>query len=499
MNKVRVEMLFMILKGQGKVKLSALKSLMYNGPSKRVLRSNIDHINDFLKARELAELVVYRNDDVEYTGNTEQRKRALHLILNQVGMDYYGYRLGSKERVRVIVCYMIERGNYVSCKDLCTVVHVSRATLYSDMKRCRKITAEYGLNLLSRPSMGYIIRGHEWDKREALCRLKKRWCEKDELTYSEYRPILSQLEEKEGFVFSDRGYTETLRYIDISLERIRKGFEIDVIPDVYKDVSIATCERSKYIWGLLTSKVKLIPSEKEIVNLEIRLRMSGKIASKSICVHGDAVDLSDSFMEKILQTGRALRCTEESKARLYAFMETMFYGVNREYSSNPMVEKMILRAYPDVVEAVYKAKRKLERSLNRNISKREIYQLILFATSMVKSSNCEGQVPKVLIVCDGSPGEVDLLHSQVRRLFFVDIIGVIGGHAITRYKNKDINLIISTVPLALNSDGIPVVYVTPYLNCREVGNIQSNLFECECMFHDFQCGDVAAVGAKDGV
>lgn len=475
MNKKKAEILFLLLKCSDTMTLSDLWAFSSYESSIRTIRSDINHINDFLREHKLAELAIHRDGKVEFTGDEPQRQQALHVLLNQ--MDYYKYRLGSQERARVLTCHMIQASGYVNHKELCSVVYVSRGTLYADMQQCAKIAAEYGLTLSSRPSKGYIMEGSEWDKRQALYKLQKRWSEKDESTYSDYKPILSQLEDQEKIVFSDRGYLETLRHIDISLDRIRNGYILDAIPEAHRHISVSTCDNAVFVWAHLTEKFQLTPTEEEIIALEIRLRMCGRIDGRPSCISDGVMEAANEFIESISPPGQLLKCPAESKNNLCMFLDTLFYGVNEEYSANPLIEKTVFSEYPEVNRAVEDARQALEKRLGRKLSPEEFYQLLLFAVSILESASRETLIPRALLVCDGGPGEADLLSSQVKRLFPVDIIDVTAEHAAGRsgYKHAA-DLIITTV--APGSADVPVIHVSPILTLVEIRKIQECLLEC---------------------
>ncbi len=100
MNKKKADMLFVVLKCQTPVALSDLWARSSYASSMRTVRSDINHINDFLQENGLAGLTVYRDGRVAFSGSEAQRQQALHVLLNR--MDFYKYRLDSQERPRVL-------------------------------------------------------------------------------------------------------------------------------------------------------------------------------------------------------------------------------------------------------------------------------------------------------------------------------------------------------------------------------------------------------------
>lgn len=475
MNKKKAEMLYMLLKCREPVALSDLQALSSFESSMRTIRSDINHINDFLVENRLPGLTVHRDGKVEFSGDEQQRQFALHVLLNQ--MDYYKYRLNAQERARVLTCYMIRADGYVNHRELCAEVYVSRGTLYTDMRRCAEIAAEYGLTLSSAPSKGYILEGAEWDKRRALYRLQRRWSEKDEASYSDYKYILNRLEERENFVFTDRGYLEMLRYIEISLERIRSGYMLHDIPQTKgcRSIPLRECKGGAYVWEHLSAKFDIIPTPEEIIALEIYLRISGRVAARRKILPSGLQTALEDFFACISREMMPVQCPQETYAELSMFLGSLQFGSNEEYTPNPIIQQALEAEHPGIARTLTVAAPVLWEWLGRPLTQGETYQLMLFTASVLKYSQPVRHIHRVLLVCDGGPGKAEYLRAQLKQLLSVKVVGVTAAHAVARFEAAGADLVISTVPL--DCGRIPVIQVPPVLTRMDVKRILEGVIE----------------------
>ena len=478
MNKKKAEMLYMLLKCREPVALSDLQALSSFESSIRTIRSDVNFISDFLQENKLPGLTVHRDGKVEFPGDEQQRQFALHVLLNQ--MDYYKYRLNAQERARVLTCCMIWADGYVNHRELCAEVYVSRGTLYTDMRRCAEIAAEYGLTLSSAPSKGYILEGAEWDKRRALYRLQRRWSEKDEASYSDYKYILNQLEERENFVFTDRGYLEILRYIEISLERMRSGHMLHDIPQTgdCRSIPLRECKGGAFVWEHLSTKFALIPTSEEIIALEIYLRVSGRVAARRKVMPAGLSAALEAYFAEISRKMRPVQCPQEAYAELSMFLGSLQFGSNEEYMPNAAILQSLESEYPGIGRNVSAAMPILEAWLGRKLSQGEYYQMTLFTSAVLRYSQPVQRIQRVLLVCDGGPGKVEYLRAQLKQLASVEVIGVTAAHAVARFNPMEVDLVISTVPL--DHGQVPFVQVPPVLTRADVKRILGSVLDNIC-------------------
>lgn len=125
--------------------------------SNRTLRNEIKEINAFLDERNLPEIKTIRNRGMRL--NLEQKERELlDACLDEKNEFNY---LNREERIfdLILAFSLSEQPVFLYQKE--SDYQISKSTMDEDMRRVRTILLEYGIEVLSIPKQGIILKGSE--------------------------------------------------------------------------------------------------------------------------------------------------------------------------------------------------------------------------------------------------------------------------------------------------------------------------------------------------
>ena len=123
--------------------------------SKRSVYYDIRKINEWMEAQHLSELVVERKKGIRIDDEQKAMIRAgLKMIPSELA-----YVFTPTERVKIIICSILQRNRNLFLDDFMDFCQVSRNTTISDVKEAGRIISEYQLQLIYENGKGYHIKG----------------------------------------------------------------------------------------------------------------------------------------------------------------------------------------------------------------------------------------------------------------------------------------------------------------------------------------------------
>ena len=147
------EMLKYLLYQDGYTSITQLAEEM--NISKRSVYYDIRKINEWMEAQHLSELVVERKKGIRIDDEQKAMIRAgLKMIPSELA-----YVFTPTERVKIIICSILQRNRNLFLDDFMDFCQVSRNTTISDVKEAGRIISEYQLQLIYENGKGYHIKG----------------------------------------------------------------------------------------------------------------------------------------------------------------------------------------------------------------------------------------------------------------------------------------------------------------------------------------------------
>lgn len=146
------EMLKYLLYQDGYTSITQLAEEM--NISKRSVYYDIRKINEWMEAQHLSELVVERKKGIRIDDEQKAMIRAgLKMIPSELA-----YVFTPTERVKIIICSILQRNRNLFLDDFMDFCQVSRNTTISDVKEAGRIISEYQLQLIYKMEKGITLR-----------------------------------------------------------------------------------------------------------------------------------------------------------------------------------------------------------------------------------------------------------------------------------------------------------------------------------------------------
>ena len=147
------EMLKYLLYQDGYTSITQLAEEM--NISKRSVYYDIRKVNEWMEAQDLPELVVERKKGIRIDDEQKAMIRAgLKMIPSELA-----YVFTPTERVKIIICSILQRNRNLFLDDFMDFCQVSRNTTISDVKEAGRTISEYQLQLIYENGKGYHIKG----------------------------------------------------------------------------------------------------------------------------------------------------------------------------------------------------------------------------------------------------------------------------------------------------------------------------------------------------
>lgn len=441
------------------------------GVSRRSIYYDICKINEWLDERNIEQLEPERGKGIFISA--ENKEKILDALEEKEYEDYYQFL--PSERVKLIICSVIHSSQAVYIEQLIDLCHVSRNTVFGDIKVAVQRLHEYSLELNYEPKSGYYITGDPIQVRALFI-----------LYYEELRylcaggliPFLSRQSVQEYY---DKlcSLKDELRieYVEGSLDALAL-----LLPVMYKSkdkLEFSGLKRSELYDSLEYQMVcKYFPDMRNEEQIYLSLHLLGsRLSIATDEIFEKRSDQSIYVITKALVTEfEKTACItfvnrDELERALFLHISASMYRYQYGIQfGNPMCEDVI-REYPHLFEITKYVSVYLGKMIGLPIPDSEVAYLALHFGAFMKPSENTGSHLKILIVCTNGVSTGNMLKHEIQNLLpNAEITGVTAASALTDAQ-QDCDLIISTVKIR---SLVPVLVVHPILTEEDRIYILSN-------------------------
>lgn len=442
------------------------------GVSRRSIYYDICKINEWLDEHNIEGLEPERGKGIFIT--SEEREK-IFAALEKKEYDNY-YQFTPSERVKLIICNVIQSGKAVYIEQLIDLCHVSRNTVFGDIKIVIQRLHEYNLELNYEARCGYYIKGDAIQIRALFI-----------LYYEELRPLCIS-----GLIpFLDRSSVQDyydklcllkdelrIEYVEGNLDALAL-----LLPIMYRNLDnlqFPGLKRNELFDSLEYQMVcKYFPDLRNEEQIYLSLHLLGsRISVATDEIFEKKSDQSIYVIAKALVTEfEKTACItferrEELERALFLHICTSMYRYQYGIQfGNPMCDD-IVREYPHLFEITkYVTSVYLEKMIGLPIPDSEVAYLALhFGAFMKTAENAQNHL-RILIVCTNGVSTGNMLKHEIKNLLpDAEIVGVVAAPALADVQEK-CDLIISTVRIR---SMIPVLVVHPILTDEDRIYILSN-------------------------
>lgn len=423
--------------------------------SKRSVYYDISKINEWLEALELSQLVVERKKGIRID---EEQKAMIRAGLKMIPSEL-AYAFTPIERVKIIICSILQRNRNLFLDDFMELCQVSRNTTISDMKEAGKLISKYQLQLIYENGKGYHIKGDLVRKRSI---------------YFSYFSSISDLYKKEILPLDAPDKVE--HFLD-RLKDIENALDVQYVQGTLYTIAVffSTIDNRTDVVEFSEKEKKEIMDTKEYEMVSMRFPELNENEQLYLALHllGSRMQsIPVDFMEehsgqesqrlsKILVDAfsriagvRFLKEKELTKALAAHLKISMYryrYGIQL---ANPMLEN-IKSEYGDLFELTARACRYLEKEIGVPIPESEIAYITLHFGAFISAGQEKENKLRILIVCPNGVSTANMIWSEIQTL--VPDADVVDVCSLKEYDGvHDYNVVISTIIIENEKDLILV-------------------------------------------
>ena len=291
--------------------------------SNRMIRYDIDAINNYLRKYNINEIEKKPNSPIKLNITKEEKESIENLIKN---LNIQTYILSNNERCGILLYELLSLNNECTYSYLQEKLLVSKSTIVSDLKKAKEWLKQYDISIVKSSNKGILIEGLEVNIRRAMAdllitnneynimiTLEKLYTKENSDTIKNFRKIQlssSNIEYIKGLVrelessfgtFSDNDFMNIVIYIYIIVNRnIDKRFIDD---NIYKSIEVEYTKEHIGVCKLiekLNDKFSLNINKQEICYLSSIILSSSK-NNKNIFESKDYLEASSLANSIILQ------------------------------------------------------------------------------------------------------------------------------------------------------------------------------------------------------
>lgn len=469
--------------------------------SERTIRYDLNKIDDWLKSNGLEPL--YRIPGKGITAYQKQKKLIRDLLKN---IDGYSYVNSTEERKKIIALKLLESTKPITLNDLEDELFVSKNTIIKELKVLKEWFKERGVNLVSKPRIGYFLEGMENMKRRAVKELMTEIFEKDMAVdiikaingrvkvdsgiSKEIKSLFKDLDinyieacvrytekllEKE---FTYESYVNLVTHIAIAIKRLRDNKEIKMSPcNLSKIKEFTEFKAAESMAEKLEKKFNIKIPEDEIGY--IAMHLVGTKVQKDLNNQYEKESISEMAWDLINNFEKEYKIVLSDKDKLFKnlilHLRPAVYRMKFDIKiHNPLLNE-IKHRFKRVFDTTKKIIKNIKVKYDISFTEDEIgYIAMHFGSALHLQSKFKGRKFNVLVVCGSGVGTAKLLEAQLKIKFpQINIVDTISSLDTEKYVNRNIDFLISTINI--ESKFFKTIVVSPLLNTKDCQLIQNTL------------------------
>lgn len=446
--------------------------------TERTIRNDIKSINKLLEDYQ-ASIV----KDKEGLYKLEIIDKDLFKKFEQEEMENFTFDYSEPEnRIKYIALKFLFSENYIKLEELMEQMYISRSTIQNDMKETREILNKFNLDFITKPNYGMKIVGSENEIRNAISAIlydiNKNSFNKTYMDSSNlfdkynldiiYKIVVNNINESE-IKLSDIALKNLVVHIAIAIKRISMNqyFDNHIEIDIEKNNEFKIAEK---IVDDLEEKFKIDFPMDEVYYITMHL-----MGTKLIIKKNNETKISD-YDKKIIELSKEIISEVNNKisfdilndnellSSIILHLKPAIYRYkNKMLIKNPLLAS-IKYNYPQAYEASFTASKVIENRLGIIFNEDELGYIAIHFGAAIERAKLNIKPINTLLVCTTGIGSSRLLKYKLESIFSnqLNIVDTTEFYNINKYKDKNIDLIISTVPIS-SEINIPTIFIQDIL------------------------------------
>lgn len=379
----------------------------------------------------------------------------------------------------------------------CHKYGISEKTLSADLNTITDLLAHFHLDLIRKPGLGIYVSGSEISLRRAFSNVIRKEMTESNISQALHRrelpascrkvpfldvdfflilsDLLSAVEEELHLYFPDQDYISFLLYLTITMQRIEHGHTVTDLPNKFEDIYLEPeYAVAEYLMDAIKKELGTAVSSIEICWISIALtgahiwptEKNNFTETPQINLYQLILDIVSGVCDELhVDLMRDRNLISDLSNHLRPMIGRLRAGIPID---NPLLSIM-KEEYREIYTACCSAKKCLRAELGiQDVPESEIGFLTMHFGAALERLNMLNQRIKAVVVCPSGIGTSRLLAATLKKEY--PDLQLLGTHSILSLdpidlSNKNVDLIISTVPLAID---YPNVQVSPILNKQDI-------------------------------
>lgn len=481
------------------------------GVSKRTTQRELEYISSYLKGYEI-KYFSKTGVGIWLEGTKEEKKRFLSFLCQNESLDVPGKE---ERRKRLILEILKEKGLkklfYYSSQ-----FGVSEATASTDLEAIGEWLSGFGLDIKRKPGSGVYVEGTEENYRRAIrefiysnldTRLLRESYESTDEIPGEYgyaiksgmdgildenimkkvMECINNIDDGRIVSLTENSYMGLVIHISIAINRIMKDEVIEesskIENDIVKDLDYSLAQK---IAGSLEEYFAITIPEIEITYIWLHIKGSKhekvQYGTTQLAAGGQIRQLVNEMIDAFdKENAYLIKQDDEFLQGLLAHLQpTIIRLVHGMQIHNPMLED-IKKSYVELYQKCENVAMVLGKSLSKEVPPEETgFLTVHFGAAMVRLEGRKEKLRKVHtgVVCSSGIGISRLMSSKLKKVFQNKmVVSAYGKNDVTPYIIGKTDFFISSIPLEI--DDVPVLYVNPLLNEKDMDEIRHLFYKYE--------------------
>ena len=481
------------------------------GVSKRTTQRELEYISSYLKGYEI-KYFSKTGVGIWLEGTQEEKKRFLSFLCQNESLDVPGKE---ERRKRLILEILKEKGLkklfYYSSQ-----FGVSEATASTDLEAIGEWLSGFGLDIKRKPGSGVYVEGTEENYRRAIrefiysnldTRLLRESYESTDEIPGEYgyaiksgmdgildenimkkvMECINNIDDGRIVSLTENSYMGLVIHISIAINRIMKDEVIEesskIENDIVKDLDYSLAQK---IAGSLEEYFAITIPEIEITYIWLHIKGSKhekvQYGTTQLAAGGQIRQLVNEMIDAFdKENAYLIKQDDEFLQGLLAHLQpTIIRLVHGMQIHNPMLED-IKTSYVELYQKCENVAMVLGKSLGKEVPPEETgFLTVHFGAAMVRLEGRKEKLRKVHtgVVCSSGIGISRLMSSKLKKVFQNKmVVSAYGKNDVTPYIIGKTDFFISSIPLEI--DDVPVLYVNPLLNEKDMDEIRHLFYKYE--------------------
>lgn len=481
------------------------------GVSKRTTQRELEYISSYLKGYEI-KYFSKTGVGIWLEGTQEEKKRFLSFLCQNESLDVPGKE---ERRKRLILEILKEKGLkklfYYSSQ-----FGVSEATASTDLEAIGEWLSGFGLDIKRKPGSGVYVEGTEENYRRAIrefiysnldTRLLRESYESTDEIPGEYgyaiksgmdgildenimkkvMECINNIDDGRIVSLTENSYMGLVIHISIAINRIMKDEVIEesskIENDIVKDLDYSLAQK---IAGSLEEYFAITIPEIEITYIWLHIKGSKhekvQYGTTQLAAGGQIRQLVNEMIDAFdKENAYLIKQDDEFLQGLLAHLQpTIIRLVHGMQIHNPMLED-IKKSYVELYQKCENVALVLGKSLGKEVPPEETgFLTVHFGAAMVRLEGRKEKLRKVHtgVVCSSGIGISRLMSSKLKKVFQNKmVVSAYGKNDVTPYIIGKTDFFISSIPLEI--DDVPVLYVNPLLNEKDMDEIRHLFYKYE--------------------